>query len=158
MITALFGHAGIEQDLARCSEEELAGLTAWSALYRELRPLLHTGRTVRADLEDEARVLHGVVAQDGSRALYSWARVATSPEGQSGRTALPGLRPDARYRLRVRTELGLPSFHQVAAPPWLTAAQEDWLTLPGSVLATTGLPMPALNPEQAMLIEVRRRD
>ena len=158
MITALFGHAGIEQDLARCSPEELARLTAWSALYRELRPLLHTGRTVRADLEDEARLLHGVVAQDGSRALYSLARVASSPEGQSGRMPLPGLSPDAHYRLRVRTELGLPSFHQVAAPPWVTAAQEDWLPLPGSVPAVAGLPMPTLDPEQALLIEVRRVD
>ncbi|MFI5881389.1 alpha-galactosidase [Streptomyces sp. NPDC051554] len=158
LVTALFGHAGIEQDLAECSEEELTRLTAWSALYRELRPLLHSGRTVRADLEDEARVLHGVVAYDGSRALYSWARVATSPEGQSGRTRFPGLSPDARYQLRVRTELGLPSFHQIASPAWLTAAQEDWLTLPGSVLTTAGLPMPTLNPEQALLIEVRRQD
>ncbi|XUL93605.1 hypothetical protein ACQ86D_49120 [Streptomyces galilaeus] len=58
----------------------------------------------------------------------------------------------------MRTELGLPSFHQVAAPPWLTAAQEDWLALPGSVLAVAGLPMPTLNPEQALLIELRRVD
>ncbi|WP_033279743.1 alpha-galactosidase [Streptomyces sp. NRRL F-525] len=158
LTTALFGHAGIEQDLAECSEEELTRLTAWTALYRELRPLLHSGRTVRADLEDEARILHGVVAHDGSRALYSWARVATSAEGQSGRTRFPGLSPDARYQLRVRTELGLPSFHQIASPAWLTAAQEDWLTLPGAVLATAGLPMPTLNPQQALLIEVRRQD
>ncbi|WHX17214.1 alpha-galactosidase [Streptomyces malaysiensis subsp. malaysiensis] len=157
-ITALFGHAGIEQDLTECSEAELARLTAWSALYRELRPLLHTGRTVRADLEDEARLLHGVVAHDGSRALYCWARVSTSAEGQSGRTPLPGLRPDARYRLRVRTDLGLPSFQQAAPPPWLTAAVEGWLTLPGAVLATAGLPMPTLNPGQALLIEVHRQD
>ena len=120
--------------------------------------MLHSGRTVRADLEDEARILHGVVAHDGSRALYSWARVATSAEGQSGRTRFPGLSPDARYQLRVRTELGLPTFHQIASPAWLTAAQEDWLTLPGSVLATAGLPMPTLNPQQALLIEVRRQD
>ncbi|MFG3023175.1 alpha-galactosidase [Streptomyces sp. NPDC048254] len=158
LITALFGHAGIEQDLNECSAEELTRLTAWGTLYRELRPLLHTGRTVRADLEDESRVLHGVVAQDGSRALYSWARVATSPEGQSGRTPFPGLDPDARYRLRVRTELGLPSFHQVAPPLWLTAAVDDWLTLPGAVLTTAGLPMPTLNPAQALLVEVHRQD
>lgn len=155
LTTALFGHAGIEQDITLCTPEELARLTAWAALYRELRPLLHGGRTVRADLEDEARLLHGVVAHDGSAALYCWARVATSAEGQSGRVRLPGLVADARYRVRIRTELGLPSFHQTSGPTWLTEAVRGWIDLPGSVLAVAGLPMPTLNPEQALLIEVR---
>ncbi|WP_232792575.1 alpha-galactosidase [Actinacidiphila yeochonensis] len=156
LATALFGHAGVEQDLTACSEEELERLTAWGALYRELRPLLHTGRTVRADLEDEARLLHGVVAQDGSAALYCWARTVTSAEAQSGRVTLPGLDPDARYRLRVRRDFGLPSFHQAAHPSWLPSALEGWTELPGAVLATAGLPMPSLNPQQAILVEVER--
>ncbi|MFJ4782054.1 hypothetical protein [Streptomyces sp. NPDC088794] len=44
------------------------------------------------------------------------------------------------------------------APIRKQPAQEDWLTLPGAVLATAGLPMPTLDPEQALLIEVRRQD
>lgn len=156
LTTALFGHAGIEQDLTRCTPQELERLTAWTALYRELRPLLHGGRTVRADLTDEARLLHGVVAHDGSAALYCWARVATSTEGQSGRVRLPGLAADARYRVRVRTDLGLPSFHQTAGPAWFTRALTEWVELPGAVLALAGLPMPTLDPEQALLIEIRR--
>ncbi|WP_127355780.1 alpha-galactosidase [Actinacidiphila soli] len=156
LATALFGHAGIEQDLTLCPPEELARLTAWTALYRELRPLLHGGRTVRADLEDDVRLLHGVVAPDGSAALYCWARVATSAEGQSGRVRLPGLAADARYEVRIRTDLGLPSFHQTSGPAWLTEAVEGWIPLPGAVLTLAGLPMPTLNPEYALLIEVRR--
>ena len=157
LATALFGHAGVEQDLTACTEEELARLTAWSAMYRELRPLLHTGRTVRADLEDEARLLYGVVAQDGSAAVYCWARTATSAEAQSGRVPLPGLDAGARYRLRVRGDFGLPSFHQAAPPEWLAPALEgDWTELPGAVLATAGVPLPTLNPQQALLVEVER--
>ncbi|MGW7255198.1 alpha-galactosidase [Streptomyces sp. NPDC054834] len=158
LTTALFGHAGIEQDLTRCSSEELARLTAWTALHRELRPLLHGGRTVRADLAGESTLLYGVVAEDQSAALYCWARVATSPEGQYGRVQLPGLAHEATYRVRVRTELGLPSFHQTSGPAWLSAALDGRLTLPGSVLTVAGLPMPNLNPEQALLLELRRRD
>ncbi|MGI5142291.1 MULTISPECIES: alpha-galactosidase [unclassified Streptomyces] len=156
LATALFGHTGIEQDITRCTPEELARLTAWTALYRELRPLLHGGRTVRADLAGDATLLHGVVAHDQSAALYCWARVATSPEGQSGRVRLPGLAADATYQVRVRTELGLPSLHQTSGPAWLPQALEGGLTLPGAVLAVAGLPMPNLNPDQAMLLEVRR--
>jgi alpha-galactosidase len=162
MATALFGHAGIEQDITYCTPGELARLTAWTALYRELRPLLHSGRTVRADLGEsageDAVLLHGVVAADGGSALYCWARVATSPEGQWGRVPFPGLAADARYQVRVRTELGLPSWHQTSGPAWLTAALQGWVTLPGAVLAVAGVPMPTLNPEQALLIEVRRED
>ncbi|WP_225850539.1 alpha-galactosidase [Streptomyces sp. HPF1205] len=156
LVTALFGHVGIEQDITRCDAGELARLTAWTALYRELRPLLHGGRTVRADLGGDATSLHGVVAHDGSAAVYCWARVATTPEAQSGRVPLPGLAPDADYEVRVRTELGLPSFQQVSGPAWVTAALEDWVPLPGAVLAVAGVPLPNLNPEQALLLQVRR--
>ncbi|MEO7745404.1 MAG: alpha-galactosidase [Actinomycetota bacterium] len=50
LLTALFGHAGIEWDITACTDDELERLRAWTALYRELRPLLHGGRTVRRDL------------------------------------------------------------------------------------------------------------
>ncbi|MFC1401618.1 MULTISPECIES: alpha-galactosidase [Streptacidiphilus] len=156
LVTALFGHAGIEQDLTRCTPGELARLSAWSRLYREFRPLLHSGRVVRADLPDEATLLHGVVAEGAAEALYCWARLTTSPAGQSGRVRLPGLDAGAGYRVRIRTELGLPSLHQTAGPAWTTRALDGWVQLPGAVLALAGLPMPTLNPEQAMLIEVQR--
>jgi alpha-galactosidase len=162
LATALFGHAGIEQDLTACDPEELARITAWAALYREVRSLVHSGRTVRADLgpvQDAApTLLHGVVAHDGSAALYCWVRTATSHDGQSGRVTLPGLDPATRYQVRVRTDLGLPSFHETAPPVWLTAALEGWVELPGTVLAIAGVPLPTLDPQQALLLEIRRVD
>ncbi|HEY3872558.1 MAG TPA: alpha-galactosidase [Actinocrinis sp.] len=158
LATALFGHAGIERDLAECSDAELERMAAWTALYRELRPLLHSGRVVRADLGTDAVLLHGVVARDRGAAVYCWARVATSPEAQSGRVALPGLAPDRDYRVRIRTEIGRPHWHQSAGPDWVTRASEGWVPMPGAVLALSGLPMPTLNPQQAMLIEVRAEE
>jgi len=157
LATALFGHAGIEWDLTECEDGELDQLAAWSALYRELRPLLHSGRVVRADLGDErgATMLHGVVAQDRTAAVFCWARLATSPEGQSGRIPLPGLAHDLNYQLRIRTEIGQPPSHQRVAPPWVADATSGWATVPGSILSASGLPMPTLNPEQAILIELR---
>lgn len=41
---------------------------------------------------------------------------------------------------------------------WLTEAIDGWVTLPGAVLTVAGVPMPTLDPEQALLIEVRRAD
>ncbi|WP_454113978.1 alpha-galactosidase [Microbacterium maritypicum] len=78
MTTALFGHAGIEWDITRADEGEREALRRWAALYRELRPLLHSGVTVRSDEVDDQTLLHGVVAADGSRAVYAWVRLGTS--------------------------------------------------------------------------------
>ncbi|WJE01911.1 alpha-galactosidase [Streptomyces antimycoticus] len=108
LTTAPFGHAGIEQDLTRCSPEELARLTAWTALHRELRPHGPCRPRGRRDAAER------LAAHDGSAALYCWVWLATSPEGQSRRVRLPGLAPGARYRVRVRDALGLPSFHQTS--------------------------------------------
>ncbi|MER6117614.1 alpha-galactosidase [Streptomyces sp. NPDC001743] len=154
LITALFGHAGIEDDLTARTPEERQVLTRWAALYKEVRGLLHGGRVVRADLDDDATSLHGVVAPDAAAALYCWARTETSVPAQSGRVRLPGLTPGRPYRVRVRTEAGLPSLHQVTAPAWYRAAVEGWAPMPGTVLTRAGLPMPTLNPGQALLIEV----
>ncbi|MCO6006986.1 alpha-galactosidase [Actinoallomurus purpureus] len=156
LITSLFAHAGIEWDLTRCNAGDLRTLREWAGLYREARDLLHTGRTVHADLEDPATLLHGVVAGDGTRALYVWARLATSAAGQSGRVRFPSLDPAASYRVRIRRDLGDASLHQNSGPAWFDAARTDWITLPGTVLATAGVPMPTLNPQQALLIELER--
>ncbi|MFE4369727.1 alpha-galactosidase [Streptomyces sp. NPDC056835] len=153
-ITALFGHAGIEDDLTARTPEELAALTQWAALYKELRPLLHSGRVVRADLDDETTLLHGVVARDAASALYCWARTETSADGQSGRVRLPGLDPARTYRVRIRGEAGLPLLHQGSGPAWYTAALDGWVPFPGTILTRAGLPMPTLAPGQALLMEI----
>jgi alpha-galactosidase len=155
LATALFGHAGIEQDLTACSGEELDRLAAWARMYREFRGLLHRGRVVRADAGNEATMLHGVVSGDGAAGLFCWARLATSAEGQSGRERLPGLAADRDYQVRIRGDAGYPSMHQTAAPAWVAQALDGWVDIPGAILAMAGLPMPTLNPQQAMLIEVR---
>ncbi|MCU1578107.1 MAG: alpha-galactosidase [Rhodoglobus sp.] len=156
LAVALFAHSGIERDLTLCDEQELEQLTAWAGMYREFRPLLHTGRVVNADLDDVQCSLRGVVAHDGSHALFAWIRLATSPLGQTGRVAFPGLDATARYEVRVRNELGAAARHEGADPAWVSAAVNDWTAIPGSVIAIAGLPLPTLNPEQAMLIEFRK--
>ncbi|MFI0417228.1 alpha-galactosidase [Spongiactinospora sp. 9N601] len=157
LITSLFGHAGIELDLTGLTPDQITRVSAWAALYKEFRPLLHSGEVVRADLVNDEEFLYGVLAPGSAAALYCWARVATSAELQSGRVPLPGLSPGHDYRLRVRTDVGAPGGRHRQPPAWVAAALTGWIDVPGPVLATAGLPMPTLDPQQAMLIEVRRR-
>lgn len=157
LVVALTAHAGIEWDLQEADDDELAAIARWSVAYRELRGLIHSGRVVNADVADDATALTGIVAQDGSRALYTWARLSTSAPGQSGRVRFPGLDPDARYTVRVRHEFGEASRHQSADPSWISAAlSSEGVTVPGSVLAVAGVPLPTLNPQQGMLFDLVR--
>jgi alpha-galactosidase len=155
LIGSLFAHAGIEWDLTTCTEKEFETIARWTELYRSKRSLLHTGAVVNADLADDAVSLRGVVAADGSEALYAWTRVATSPAGQTGRIRFPGLSADAVYEVRVREDLGAAGRHG-HDPEWVASAISAPVAVPGSVLAVAGIPLPTLNPAQAMLIEVRR--
>ncbi|MEV4619439.1 alpha-galactosidase [Asanoa sp. NPDC049573] len=156
LVASLTAHAGIEQDLTAADDAELATIAAWAALYRELRPLLHTGRVVNADLADDATALYGTVAQDGSRALFTWVRFRTSAAGQSGRVRFPGLDRTSRYRVTLREELGAASRHQGHDPDWVARAARGPVELSGAVLAGAGVPLPTLNPQQAMLIDIER--
>ncbi|MFJ8896547.1 alpha-galactosidase [Leifsonia sp. NPDC102414] len=153
LATALFGHAGIETDLTRLSREELDTVTAFAALYKELRPLLHSGDLVRGDLADQESVLTGVVSTDRSEAVFSWARLGTSAPAQSGRVRLPGLDPDRGYRIRVRDEIGRTSLHE-NPPAWLVQAAGDGFSVSGRVAGGAGLPLPTLDAQQAILIHL----
>ena len=149
--TALFGHAGLEWDVTGCTEDELATLRRWVALYKRQRELLHTGRVVRGDLPDAASLLHGVVAQDGASALFAYVQLQTSPATRPGRVSLPGLDAARSYTVRVLDDLGPVNSVRHADPPWIA----DGVTLPGATLDAVGLPMPVLVPGAAVLLDVR---
>lgn len=143
--TALFGHCGIEWDLTECTPSELSGLAEWIKLYKSSRELLHTGRVVVPDIADASAVVHGVVAADSSRALFSYAQLASSPSSIPVRLRLPGLAADRRYRvgvvLRPHGEFTTPD-----------SFGGDWT---GRALATVGLALPRLNPADALVLELR---
>jgi alpha-galactosidase len=156
LLTSLFGHAGIEWDVTSCNAEERSRLRAWSTLYRELRPLLHGGVTVRADLPDDGALLHGVVSHDRSHAVYAYVRLRTGDLVQDGAVPLPGLDSARRYRVRLRTELtdegaAAPFVGLTAGPPW--TRKGDGLALPGSALGTSGVTLPLLRPASGVLVE-----
>ncbi|MEV4196969.1 alpha-galactosidase [Micromonospora globbae] len=152
--TAFFGHYGVEWDITSATPAERAELAAWVALHKRLRPLLHTGRTVRVDHPDPAVWAHGVVAHDGSQAVYAVSRLATSVAQVPGAVRLPGLQGRRRYAVRPVPGVPAPATVQRAEPAWLPAG----VTLTGAALATVGLQMPALHPEQALLLEVTAVD
>ncbi|MFC6090325.1 alpha-galactosidase [Saccharothrix lopnurensis] len=151
--TALFGHFGIEWDLTAASPEDLGRLREWVALYKELRPLLHTGVAVHGDHPDPAVEVHGVVAEDGSDAVFAVVSPTTSASYPPGAVRLPGLSPDRRYHVRPLPPGDRPdgnAYDWGVALPWWSAG----LVLPGRVLGAAGVQAPVLYPERLVLLRV----
>ena len=176
--TALFGHLGIEWDLRQASDDELAELAEWITFHKQHRDLLHGGDLVRIDHPDSSLTAAGVVAPDKSRAIYSYAAVATPDTSLRGRLRLPGLDPARRYRVapvlvgRVPSGLRPPKWWGVqrdwstetadlvaGRPPRLVpTAGEAGVVLLGSVLASTGLMEAQVHPDHALLYLVEAVD
>ena len=155
MLVALQGHAGLEWDIETCTPEELDALRGWSALYRELRPLLHSGDLVRADLaEEQGLLVTGTVAADRAEAAYTVLQVHTGPSAVPGLVAFPGLDPDRTYTVRVRPQAGLPATVQKRGPRWWDEALADGVRVSGALLGQVGLPMPVLAPAQGLLLHL----
>ncbi|MFC6084501.1 alpha-galactosidase, partial [Sphaerisporangium aureirubrum] len=141
--TALFGHMGVEWDLVSASQAERDELAVWIALHKRLRPLLHTGRVVRADHPDPSALVHGVVRPE--RAVFAYVQLTSRVAAGPDPVRLPGLDPAARYEVRLAGPLP----EGAALPRWAAAP----VCLPGAVLTEAGLPAPALRPASVLLIE-----
>lgn len=153
-VTALFGHAGIEWDLTLTTPEERAHLRAWADYYKANRDLLHSGRVVRADGIDAAALVHGVIAADGSRALFAYAQLDTAGASKPSHFTLPGLDAASRYRVRMVEPAGESVIlDRRPMPEWAAGIE-----VTGSVLAHVGLRPPRVFPESAFLVEVTRLD
>ncbi|HEY1531504.1 MAG TPA: alpha-galactosidase [Galbitalea sp.] len=151
-ITAMFGHFGMEWDVRELEGGALEELKQAVALFKQYRPLIHSGIAVHGDIPDPAYVLTGAVAREGSEALYSFVSVATSFDELPGRIALPGLDPDASYRIECVFPTATNPFNDRGNVEWI----ESGASATGLFLAEVGLAMPILNPETGILIALTR--
>ena len=150
--TALFGHLGIEWNVARLDSDRRTALAEAIAIHKRFRPLLHSGDVVRFDT-DEPYLAHGIYAPDRSEALVSFAQLATAPSLTPPALRLPGLAPERRYRVE---HVALPDERwgmSANQPSWLT----DGIVLTGRQLAALGLRPPVMLPESAILISLTRQ-
>lgn len=147
--TALFGHSGVEWDITETSAEERALLRSWATFYKENRQWMHKASMVRIDHPDEAAYLYGVVSDDRSRALFTYAQLVPSSSSHPANMRFRGLDPERRYRITCVFPAGKPRLMAHAAPSWFEGVE-----LSGSALQEVGITTPILEPENALLIEL----
>lgn len=145
---ALFGHFGIEWDIAAVAPEQRAALGRLVDTYRRHRALLHGGEVVHADHPDPAAEVHGVVSTDRAEALMSYVCLATGASEVPRPARLPGLDPDRMYVLTQVDTGGDPVTVQTAPPRWTTTSG---FSASGRFLGEVGLAVPVLAPEQAIV-------
>ncbi len=144
--TAVFGHLGIEWDITQAGPEELAVLKGWIDWHKQHRALLHRGRMVRLDWPDDELRVHGMV--DDSGGIFSVAMVAMPGPMGLGLLPLPGLEPQARYRVQVVFADQIVQLPQA----WQAAPIE----LSGAQLAAGVLRAPVMFTDQVLVVEARR--
>ena len=151
--TALWGHMGVEWDLLSATAQDKATLASLISLHRDLRPLLHTGRVVHADLHDDDTLrIQGVVAQDGSDALFEVALLGQTLAWPGSPRPLPGLDHHRTYHVRLATPPYAELAHQAG---WMGS---DGVRLPGSYLTQVGLALPTLHPDHLVLVRATAVD
>jgi alpha-galactosidase len=155
--TAVFGHLGIEWDLAEAADEELEELRAWITFFKAERALFLGGTLVRMDTFDDHLFVHGVVAPDQSAAMYAMAVVGSLEAVPGPRLRFRGLDADATYRIRPMLVGNRPS--GLEAPAWWgpEGAGYPGSVLSGAALAEVGVAAPIMHPDQAVLFHAERQ-
>lgn len=151
--TAVFGHLGIEWDLAKASEDELTELAEWIAFYKQHRELLLNGDLLRIDGLDDNVWQHGVVAHDRSKAILALVFTGEPKTLPGSRLRWRGLDPDARYRVQPLT-FGA-GWSGMKPPPWWGEAEEEFpgIEITGGELEHVGVAPPVMHPDQVVLFE-----
>lgn len=151
-LTALFGHMGVELDPVKESTEEKEGFTKYIALHKQLRPLLHHGRTYRIDHHDTSLNIVGVVSENQQEAIYICSQLAMPTCSLSGNVRFDGLLPDAQYKISILDQpASLKSGGLMKQlPPWMASETIVY----GEWLMKAGLAMPVLDPESALLLKL----
>jgi alpha-galactosidase len=107
---------------------------------------------VHAELADKGADLRGVVAADGSRALFVFTQVASASAYPPAAVTLPGLDDGRNYEIT----LTVPEQADRHGKDGLAWAREP-VVLSGRMLRDAGVRPPVLLPEQVALLELVAR-
>ncbi|MGW8483131.1 alpha-galactosidase [Microbacterium sp. NPDC055903] len=147
----LFAHAGIETDITRLDADDRAELKDWIVEYKRLRHLMHTGDLVHGDGDDDGQVLTGAVSPDRRHGLFRLTRESTGEWAVPPALRLPGLDPEAEYRISAVPALTTRKFLDAKPVPWIA---DGSCVLPGALLGAVGVRVPLLAPASALVLEV----
>ena len=133
--TAMFGHMGMELDLARESEADREVLKRAIALHKQHRDLIHEGNYHRLETSDHIAGI-AVVSADGHSAIAQLAVLDQHPAPHPPRLNFVGLDPAKRYQVALL---------------WPEFVAQGAGSFAGSALMGYGLQLPQTHPDTCMI-------
>lgn len=156
---AIFGNLGIQLDLNKLSDDEIFDLKGLINFYKENRDLIHQGNHFNLDLNIPGQHAHGVLAKDNSEAIICYVKESNYPSEKSPKLAFPQLESGVKYMVKAVGGVFEPKLSEIQRlgglknPSWIKDAGQ---VISGEMLRKIGIYMPILNPEQALIISIKK--
>lgn len=155
---AFLEHFGVEWNLLKAPEADVAALRQWITELKKWRDAEGTGTMWHSSISDPALRVDGLISADGSRGVYRFAVLETSSRYPFDVVTLEGLDPNATYRVAPLGDLE--RLKRMENPQSSNSPLAWWheggATVSGAVLSDWGLRLPMLNPEAIVLFTVER--
>lgn len=147
--SAVFGHMGMELDLADETEEDRAVLASAIALHKQFRALIHGGAHYRIETE-RYLAAQSCVSSGQDEALTSCALLDVFPATKPPYLRFAGLDPDLQYRTRMVWPQHNPS---LSSPSIVDAADltGTGFVASGAALMEHGMQLPLTHPDTCMI-------
>lgn len=147
--SAIFGHMGLELNLAHEHETDRAVLAEGIALYKKHRALLHTGAFHRVPSAPHVNVM-GVVSPSRAEAMFSFALLESRPRTAPDRLFFAGLDEARQYRVRIVWPGVDPSINQPSIVQSCDLMGKG-AVFSGAALMQFGMQTPPLHPDSALI-------
>ncbi len=151
--SAIFGHMGMELDLADETAQDRATLAAAIALHKRHRELIHTGDFYRLETPDFLAAM-GCVSTGKEEALFSYALLDMHPTTTPPRLRLDGLDPAKQYRIKLLWPQSNPSRSD---PSIIDAAalMENGSLFAGAALMEHGIQLALVHPDTCLIYHLK---
>lgn len=146
---AMFGHMGIEVNLLEMDQRETQVLKAGVALHKKYRSLIHSGNLVRLNTQCDESAF-GIIAQDGSEALFPYIQLNSLSNSVGGRLQFAGLDSNSLYMVNIVWP---------AEPKSYSKSILDVIngsTMSGDALKNAGVQLPILRPASMLVFHLYR--
>lgn len=152
-IVALAYHFGIELDPSRLSKDEADELRGWISLHKRLRPLLHGDGFFQQPPHDD-RYVWGASSPNRVVLFVAQGAQMMSEQPPPVRIAADGAL-DGDWKI-VAVHPSAPAFKRLSEDQRRLLAGETEFSL--AALRRVGVPLPALMPESATILEIERTE
>jgi len=154
-IVALQGQLGFELDARKLDEQEISTLQHYTQYYKNNRDWLAESSYWQIPTHTKEIVASGNVNQTQTQAIFHIIVAQNLKTSRPGNLTLRGLDPKARY------EISLDSINLAELKPFNKAIPhwcEQTIVADGILLLKTGLPLPVMPPQSALLVGCRKVD